>query len=237
MDGAETTTADQAAPEPKPASEAPRYRSFKVVRALKILHVSEIMCWPAEPGFAPIDLEPGWFQKHQPQAGGYYVMYEDGYASYSPAHPFETGYVLEPEQTGEQNQAEQGYTGSSDSVGGDNYREMRAAMIDKVAHICHEVNRAYCLSIGDSSQPHWSEAPDWQKSSARNGVEKILNGEIKAPEQSHESWMAEKVAAGWTFGPEKNPELKQHPCMVPYAELPAEQRVKDALFFAVCTSV
>jgi hypothetical protein len=31
----------------------------------------------------------------------------------------------------------------------------------------------------------------------------------------------------------KNPDAKEHPCFVPYDELPAEQRTKDYLFQAV----
>ena len=45
--------------------------------------------------------------------------------------------------------------------------------------------------------------------------------------------MAEKVATGWKYGPVKNPDAKEHPCMVPYAELPPEQRRKDALYLAM----
>ena len=40
----------------------------------------------------------------------------------------------------------------------------------QIASICHEANRAYCLSIGDESQPEWATAPDWQRVSAINGV-------------------------------------------------------------------
>ena len=100
-----------------------------------------------------------------------------------------------------------------------------------LAHIAHEANRAYCQSIGDNSQPAWDDAPEWQRESAVNGIEGALNG--FTPEQSHESWMAEKVATGWKFGPVKDPEAKEHPCMVPYSELPPEQRRKDALYLAV----
>ena len=48
--------------------------------------------------------------------------------------------------------------------------------------------------------------------------------------QSHESWLAEKRATGWKYGPVKDPEKKEHPCCVPYAELPAAQQAKDRLF-------
>jgi hypothetical protein len=107
------------------------------------------------------------------------------------------------------------------------------ARIGDIARAAHEVNRAYCESIGDTSQLPWDQAPTWQWQSAEDGVRKILSGEVTTPEQAHESWLVFKRADGWGFGPVKDPETKSHPCMVPYAELPQEQRVKDALFFAV----
>ncbi len=111
----------------------------------------------------------------------------------------------------------------------------REYLVEACARAAHEANRAYCIAIGDDSQPSWERAPDWQQSSARNGVDGALAG--NTPEQSHEIWLAEKVATGWKYGPVKDPDLKEHPCMVPYADLPAEQRAKDALFLAVVRAV
>lgn len=34
-----------------------------------------------------------WVVKHEPQYSGYFVRYEDGYSSYSPAEAFEAGYT------------------------------------------------------------------------------------------------------------------------------------------------
>lgn len=101
-------------------------------------------------------------------------------------------------------------------------------VIEAAARAAHEVNRAYCLFTGDASQPAWEDAPEWQKSSARNGVAGVLKG--NTPEQSHESWLAEKAETGWKYGPVKDPEKKEHPCFVPYAELPPAQRAKDDLY-------
>ncbi|WP_110930671.1 RyR domain-containing protein [Paenibacillus bouchesdurhonensis] len=103
---------------------------------------------------------------------------------------------------------------------------------EQIARICHEVNRAYCSSIGDASQPNWEDALEWQKDSAVNGVEFHLNNDT-TPEQSHENWMREKIASGWVYGPVKDPEKKEHPCMIPYDQLPKEQRTKDYLFKAI----
>jgi hypothetical protein len=41
---------------------------------------------------------------------------------------------------------------------------------EQIARVCHEVNRAYCESLGDMSQPSWEDAPQWQKDSAMLGV-------------------------------------------------------------------
>lgn len=105
--------------------------------------------------------------------------------------------------------------------------------IEKIAELCHEINRAYCHSIGDDSQPSWSDAPEWQKESAITGV-KFHTEHDTTPEQSHISWMKQKENDGWVYGEVKDPEKKTHPCMVPYNELPQEQRSKDYLFKAIC---
>ena len=105
--------------------------------------------------------------------------------------------------------------------------------IAQIARITHEVNRAYCEALGDHSQSAWEAAPDWQRESAIAGVLFSWMNPGAPPAASHENWLAEKKAAGWTYGPEKNPEAKQHPCMVPFAELPREQQAKDYIFRAV----
>lgn len=103
--------------------------------------------------------------------------------------------------------------------------------IEACARAAHEANRAYCIALGDASQMPWDEAPEWQKTSVRKGVIGALCG--NTPEQSHESWLDEMRATGWTYGPVKDADRREHPCFVPYADLPEAQRRKDALFLAV----
>ena len=109
--------------------------------------------------------------------------------------------------------------------------------IEQVAKICHEVNRAFCQTIGDDSQPTWENAPQWQKDSAINGVKfhiaHLATGTEPSPSASHDSWLAEKRDAGWKFGPVKDAEKLEHPCFVPYEELPLDQRMKDYIFGAI----
>ena len=109
--------------------------------------------------------------------------------------------------------------------------------IEKIAIVCHETNRAFCQSIGDDSQPDWQHAPDWQRTSAINGVKFHIANPNAKPSQSHDSWLAEKKAAGWKYGPVKDPENKEHPCFIPYDQLPEEQKAKDALFIGIVHSL
>jgi len=110
---------------------------------------------------------------------------------------------------------------------------MLGASDEVIARVAHEVNRAYCLSIGDSSQPTWADAPEWQKKSAVVGVKFLRRHPDATPADTHAAWLKGKEADGWTHGAVKDADKKTHPCLLPYEELPAEHRTKDYLFGAV----
>lgn len=109
--------------------------------------------------------------------------------------------------------------------------------IESIARVCHEANRAYCATLGDTSQVAWEDAPEWQRASAVKGVEFNLANPDAPPSASHDSWLEEKRATGWKYGPVKDAEKKEHPCFVPYDELPEDQRRKDHLFKAVVAAL
>lgn len=111
------------------------------------------------------------------------------------------------------------------------------SLAHSIARICHEVNRAYCASLGDYTQTVWEEAPQWQKDSALLGVELHLKDPMSTPADSHTSWMKQKVDDGWVYGPVKDLEAKQHPCFVPFDELPPEQRAKDFIFRGIVHAI
>ena len=99
-----------------------------------------------------------------------------------------------------------------------------------IAAVCHSANKAYCESIGDYSQASWVDAEQWQRDSAAIGVKAHLENPDMTPEESHRIWFEYKLADGWKYGEEKDPENKLHPCMRAYDELPQSQRSKDFLF-------
>jgi hypothetical protein len=89
------------------AVQLPRYKCHKEVWAAKIMAVdvkrgvegfrlgarlSLDFGDGRESAYAEVDGK--WLSKHSPEVGGYYVQYDDGYRSYSPAAAFESGYTL-----------------------------------------------------------------------------------------------------------------------------------------------
>ena len=105
-----------------------------------------------------------------------------------------------------------------------------------IARVCHEANRAYCTVLGDLSQPTWLDAPEWQKTSAKNGVNLHGHGGVPA-EVSHKKWCEDKELEGWRHGAEKDVDAKVHPCLVPWNRLPLAQKRKDVLFRAICLAL
>ena len=104
---------------------------------------------------------------------------------------------------------------------------------EQIARVCHEANRAYCLAVTGEWHHPWDQAPRWQKDSAIAGVTTHRMDRTLSPAESHAAWMKHKQADGWKYGPVKDEAKKEHPCMVPYDQLPPAQRVKDALFIAI----
>ena len=99
-----------------------------------------------------------------------------------------------------------------------------------IAQVVHQANKAYCETLGDSSQANWEDAPQWQRDSTVQGVLFKLHNAGSTPEDSHNNWLEEKRRTGWKYGEVKDADKKEHPCFVPYAELPRSQQIKDYLF-------
>ena len=110
--------------------------------------------------------------------------------------------------------------------------------IEDVARIAHEANRAIQQiqqDPGIAVSPPWDELDEHTSASVIDGVAGVLGG--NEPEASHENWSAFKRADGWVYGPVKDADAKTHPCLVPYADLPPEQKAKDGLFGAIVNAL
>lgn len=101
--------------------------------------------------------------------------------------------------------------------------------LEHVCRLAHEMLRAWCELNGDHSLPAWEDAPAWQRDSTMDTVRFFADHPTAADSAMHDEWLDQKRRTGWVFGPVKDAELKQHPCIVPFDQLPAEQQFKDRL--------
>ena len=88
------------------SAEMPRYKCHKEVWALKIADIvrtspdeiaetdGSAIITPDDRRYGPFKVSVQYMNKHKPEVGGYYVVYKDGYKSFSPADAFEDGYSL-----------------------------------------------------------------------------------------------------------------------------------------------
>jgi len=89
--------------------EMPVYKCHKKVWALKIADIEydhdkaeqenrdtdgSAIIIPEDKRYTSFKIDRWYVRKHGPQIGGYYVVYNDGYKSFSPAKEFEDGYTL-----------------------------------------------------------------------------------------------------------------------------------------------
>lgn len=51
----------------------------------------------------------------------------------------------------------------------------------------------------------------------------------KLAENTHDLWAQQRINDGWTLGENRNDLLKKHPCLVPYEELPEQEKVYDRI--------
>lgn len=106
---------------------------------------------------------------------------------------------------------------------------------EQIAGVIHEANRQLRLALGESPGPHWMECDHQHRESVINGV--LAAQEGASPQELHEEWVRFKTAQGWTKGPHRDHSRRQHPCMVPYADLAPAQQLKQEMFHAMARAL
>ncbi len=57
--------------------------------------------------------------------------------------------------------------------------------------------------------------------------EKMLELLEVLAKQVHDVWSLGRINDGWTYGPTRDDKKKETPCLVPYSELPEEEKSYD----------
>jgi hypothetical protein len=126
---------------------------------------------------------------------------------------------------------------------------------EMIAHAIHDEYLRTCSGLhlpeGPASLP-WDELPEYYREANRGQADAVfrklkkINTAIvpytdwNAPlfrftpgetellaRDEHDRWMDEHIKNGWTYGKTRDEVTKRHPCMVPYDELPEEEKEKD----------
>jgi hypothetical protein len=97
-----------------------------------------------------------------------------------------------------------------------------------IAEVRHAVWVGYQIGVG---QEFNLELNDDQRRSLYDGIRFADANPNRTPESNHENWMRCKIEQGWKYGPIKSFELKEHPDLVPFNDLPEVEQRKDIMDF------
>lgn len=112
-----------------------------------------------------------------------------------------------------------------------------AITVEDIAKASHAVIAAMASEFDNNQMPAWDDAEQWMRDSSIETVQAILNDPYLPNSHFHNVWMAQRIAAGWKWGPVRNNDTKENPAMVPYDELPPHQRAKDGVLKALVDSL
>lgn len=107
---------------------------------------------------------------------------------------------------------------------------------EQAARVCHA---AHCALQAVQEEPFpsvpWDDLPLETRGIVIESIRAARQGE--QPPQLHARWIRAMAALGWTWGPERDPENKRHPNMIPFGSLPPAEQDKDVLFAATATAL
>jgi hypothetical protein len=105
--------------------------------------------------------------------------------------------------------------------------------VERLARLIYEATRIEAEWSGRIVPETWEQRDEKFRSQFVGIVSKYINAErLPTPEQAHNSWMESYLEMGWRHGEKRDPVAKTHPDLVPFDELPRDEKDKDAIFLA-----
>lgn len=120
-------------------------------------------------------------------------------------------------------------------------RGVQAALMayssETIAQLVHETLSSWARIRGMPAYPSWEDAEDWMRASTLESVEHVLQHPNADPGAQHVQWMEQKQKDGWVWGETKDADAKTHPMLVPFAQLPDDERAKDAIIISLAKAL
>ncbi|QFG10306.1 ryR domain protein [Mycobacterium phage DyoEdafos] len=109
-------------------------------------------------------------------------------------------------------------------------------LLERQAIFIYEGARLQAAAVNAPIIPEpWDKRDEAFKTQFLGITQKMMGPDrFTDPEAAHDSWWRAYEALGWSYGPVRDTEAKTHPDMVPFADLGWEERMKDAVWIALC---
>lgn len=106
-------------------------------------------------------------------------------------------------------------------------------LMQEIARVAHEGVCGLRQANGFGDCPPWEETTSEERQHAMQSVIAVIRQKSFDSEAIHARYVEEMKANGWTLGEKLDPVAKTSPLLVPFAELPLEQRQEDMVFRAI----
>jgi uncharacterized protein (DUF433 family) len=107
-------------------------------------------------------------------------------------------------------------------------------ILELILTVVHNAN-AVMKKINGEKHEELADMEPARRAGIKAAIKYALENDT-TPEQSHINWLAAQEALGYKYGVEIDRVNLLHPCMVPYEQLPAAQKLKDDMFMSIINS-
>jgi RyR domain len=117
---------------------------------------------------------------------------------------------------------------------------------EQIAWIIHEAHRAFQMTTPLYPEhvmpaPPWVTMTQWQQETVIGLVRIVRRERVRRPQfpdhilaaVAHEEWVKRMRGKGWTYGEDKDPQQKTHPCIVEWVDLPDYDQAKTLQAVAI----
>ena len=116
--------------------------------------------------------------------------------------------------------------------------EFYSALMDNTWWACRELIvertkqflRDLAKGIEEDAESKVGESEEGEVRKNNDGMElpeELLELAEQMAERVHDVWAEERIHQGWSYGEQRDDVLKKHPCLIPYDNLPEEEKIYD----------